>query len=89
MTGCADIAFIKMGSFSQINQQVQALLGREFPDLNLHVIDFNELVRASKPRLVSLWGSALAEYGLRAARDKRALESCHGTRGWLASAPGG
>jgi glycosyltransferase involved in cell wall biosynthesis len=76
MTGCADIAFIKMGSFSQINQQVQALLGREFPDLNLHVIDFNELVRASKPRLVSLWGSALAEYGLRAARDKRALESC-------------
>ena len=76
MTGCADIAFIKMGTFSQINPRVHALLAREFPELNLHVIDFNDLVRASKTRLVSLWGSALAEYGLRAARGKQALESC-------------
>jgi glycosyltransferase involved in cell wall biosynthesis len=71
-----DIAFIKLGEFSQINPQVRALLAREFPELNLDVIDLNDLVRAPRARLLSLWGSGLAEYGLRAARGKQALESC-------------
>ena len=71
-----DIAFIKLGEFSQINPQVRALLAREFPELNLDVIDLNDLVRAPRARLLSLWVSGLADYGLRAARGKQALESC-------------
>jgi glycosyltransferase involved in cell wall biosynthesis len=74
VSGCADIAFVKMGDFSQINPRVHALLAREFPDLNLHVIDLND--RAPRAHLLSLWRSALAEYGLRAAKGKAALESC-------------
>jgi glycosyltransferase involved in cell wall biosynthesis len=74
MTG--DIAFIKIGEFSHINQRVRGLLASEFPELNLHVIDMNDLVRSPKTRVLSLWGSALAEYGLRAARGREALESC-------------
>lgn len=75
MSRCADIAFIKIGDFSQINAGVCAVLAREFPELTLHVIDVNDLVQ-SPPRLLSHWGSALAEYGLRAASSKWALESC-------------
>jgi glycosyltransferase involved in cell wall biosynthesis len=71
----ADIAFIKMGDFSQINPNVRAALAREFPELNLHVIDLNDLGSRAPARLLSLWGSALAEYGLRAARSPWALES--------------
>jgi len=76
MTGCADIAFIKTGDFSQINTQVRAMFAREFPELTLHVVDLNDLVTRTPARLLSLWGSALAEYGLRATRDVQALEAC-------------
>ena len=75
MSDCADIAFIKIGDFSQINAGVCAMLAREFPELTLHVVDVNDLVQ-SPPRLLSHWGSALAEYGLRAASSRWALESC-------------
>jgi len=74
MTG-ADIAFIKSGDFSQINPRVHALLVREFPELNLHVVDLNDFGSQPPLRLLSLWGSTLAEYGLRAARGKQALHA--------------
>jgi glycosyltransferase involved in cell wall biosynthesis len=74
MAGRGEIAFIKMGGFSHINPRVQALLAREFPELSLDVIDLNDLALRAPARLLSLWGSALAEYGLPAARDRQALE---------------
>ena len=74
MAGRGDIAFIKVGDFSHINARVRALLAREFPELSLDVIDLNDLMLRTPARLLSLWGSALAEYGLPAARGKQTLE---------------
>lgn len=74
MSDAGRIALVKIGDFSHINPNVQALLEREFPEFELDVIDVAELPLRGPLRVLSQWAAALAEYGPRAARGRSTLE---------------
>jgi len=48
------ILFVKYGSFSHVNARVEAMLGKEFPECDLEVVDAARDILASFP-LRSLW----------------------------------
>ncbi len=65
------IALIKMGSFSLVNEYVEDLLSREFPDYDLDVIDIHEDLVSRKSPVNIL--SVLRFYGLDIVLGKRKL----------------
>lgn len=61
MRGHQKIAFLKWGSFSHINASVLGLLQENFPDFQIEVIDFTDLIRRENAFVIY---HCLREYGV-------------------------